>query len=204
MQPFIDILYYITVALKGPVIIALILALGLTLYEVGGFFYEWRYRKSALKKWQLFIAMIPDKQNSAGLLKAKFLELGAWPTLVALFAKKVRNSQQEVAYLDKLISEIEIEANKSCYRMNMGVRVAPMLGLMGTLIPMGPALKGIATGNFETMAGNLIVAFSTTVVGLVIGAICYVMFIARQHWYAKDLSDIEYVYKNVFLPREVL
>ena len=49
--------------------------------------------------------------------------------------------------------------------------MGPVLGLMGTLIPMGPALVGLSSGDIASMAYNMQVAFATTVVGLVIGAI---------------------------------
>ena len=76
-----------------------------------------------------------------------------------------------------------------------------MLGLMGTLIPMGPALRGGAMGNLESLAENMIVAFTTTVVGLLIGGLCYGMYLSRQYWYARDLADIEHVFEKAFPER---
>lgn len=68
-----------------------------------------------------------------------------------------------------------------------------MLGLMGTLIPMGPALMNLASGNISEMATNMIVVFSTTVLGLLIGGINYIMAMIKKRWYSQDLSDMEYV-----------
>ena len=65
---------------------------------------------------------------------------------------------------------------------------------MGTLIPMGPALVGLSSGSVEALASNLVVAFSTTVLGLLVGALCYCMGLARRRWYATDLARLEYVY----------
>ncbi len=73
-----------------------------------------------------------------------------------------------------------------------------MLGLMGTLIPMGPALRGLSQGDLESMTGNLIIAFNTTVIGLLVGALCYVIFTIRQHWYNKDLLDLDYLVNAIF------
>jgi len=106
----------------------------------------------------------------------------------------VRSSLVELQ-LGKLVSDLEIEAAGRLTRMSLGVRVGPMLGLMGTLIPLGPALIHISTGNVEEMAHNLVVAFSTTVLGLFVGGICYGIWLARRQWYARDLADIEYVYQ---------
>jgi biopolymer transport protein ExbB/TolQ len=74
----------------------------------------------------------------------------------------------------------------------MLVRLGPILGLMGTLIPISPALVGLAQGDVQTLSDNLVVAFSTTVVGLLIGAIGYVVSTVRERKYLQDISDIEY------------
>jgi biopolymer transport protein ExbB/TolQ len=71
--------------------------------------------------------------------------------------------------------------------------MGPILGLMGTLIPMGPALVGLASGDIASMAYNMQVAFATTVVGLVTSAIGFVTQQARERWYVRDLSILEYV-----------
>ena len=68
-----------------------------------------------------------------------------------------------------------------------------MLGLMGTLIPMGPALVGLATGDISSMAYNMQVAFATTVVGMVIAAVGVITLQVKQRWYAREVNDLEYL-----------
>lgn len=68
-----------------------------------------------------------------------------------------------------------------------------MLGLMGTLIPLGPALMGLASGNVAEMARNLVVAFTATVVGLLVSGATYGIGLARRTWYARDVSDLEFL-----------
>jgi biopolymer transport protein ExbB/TolQ len=75
--------------------------------------------------------------------------------------------------------------------------VAPMVGLMGTLIPMGPALIGLSQGNIAQLADNLIIAFATTVLGLFVGSIGYVLTMIRRRWYQYDLEDIEYILESI-------
>ena len=72
-----------------------------------------------------------------------------------------------------------------------------MLGLMGTLIPMGPALVGLAKGNIASLAENMQVAFATTVVGLLIGAIGFLLGQVKQYWFAEDLNDFQYIYELI-------
>jgi biopolymer transport protein ExbB/TolQ len=75
----------------------------------------------------------------------------------------------------------------------MMVRFGPALGLMGTLIPLSPALEGLAKGTVKLLSDNLRVAFSVTVPGLLIGAIAFAVSLVRDRLYARDLSDLEYV-----------
>jgi len=81
---------------------------------------------------------------------------------------------------------------KALEPLRIGVKAGPILGLMGTLIPMGPALIGLSQGDIKSLANNLVIAFATTVIGLVVGGICYTAMVIRTRWYRQDLSDIEY------------
>jgi biopolymer transport protein ExbB/TolQ len=64
---------------------------------------------------------------------------------------------------------------------------------MGTLIPLSPALDGLAKGDVTKLSENLRVAFSVTVLGLLIGAVAFAISLVRDRLYAQDLSDLEYV-----------
>ncbi len=75
--------------------------------------------------------------------------------------------------------------------------MGPILGLMGTLIPMGPALVGLATGDIASMAYNMQVAFATTVVGLVVSAIGFVTQQVKERWAMKNLAILEFVAQTV-------
>lgn len=130
----------------------------------------------------------------ADLTSSEFFNQSRYPGLVSLFSSRSRLLLHAPAQLAKLVSELEIEAAGRLSRINLGVRAAPILGLMGTLIPMGPALKGLTDGNIEALSQNLVVAFSTTVLGLFVGGICYTMQMFRRQWYAPDLNEIEFIY----------
>ncbi len=75
----------------------------------------------------------------------------------------------------------------------MLVRAGPALGLMGTLIPLSPALAALASGDVAELSDNLRVAFSVTVLGLLIGAVAFGISLVRDRLYGQDLSDLEYV-----------
>ena len=102
-------------------------------------------------------------------------------------------SRDNKAEVKRLLSEFEIEADKDLGVSKILTKLGPMMGLMGTLIPMGPALAGLASGDIESMARNMQVAFSTTVTGLVAAAIGYVTQQVKQRWYLQDMTNLEYL-----------
>ena len=70
-------------------------------------------------------------------------------------------------------------------------RIGPTLGLMGTLIPMGPGLAALGAGDINTLATSLTLAFNTKIVGIGSGALCYVLGKIRKSWYDKYLADLD-------------
>ena len=95
--------------------------------------------------------------------------------------------------IGRLLQEYEAEAGRKLGNTRLLIRVGPMLGLMGTLIPLGPALLGLSAGDIEQLANNLVIAFTSTVVGLLIGAVSLTVASVRQRWYSQDLDDMEYM-----------
>jgi biopolymer transport protein ExbB/TolQ len=75
----------------------------------------------------------------------------------------------------------------------MLVKVGPSLGLIGTLIPMGTALAALATGNLEAMSGQMIVAFTTTIIGIACGTIAYVVATVRQSWVNETVREQRFI-----------
>lgn len=70
-------------------------------------------------------------------------------------------------------------------------KVAPMLGLMGTLIPLGPGLVAIGGGDTATLSESLLMAFDTTVLGLVVACISILISTIHKSWYSKYMSAFE-------------
>ncbi len=94
---------------------------------------------------------------------------------------------------EKLLQDYELMISGELMQSRLVSRVGPMLGLMGTLIPMGPALIGLSSGNIQQLAENLVIAFATTVLGLLAGGVAYSILLIKKKWYTQDLSDMEYV-----------
>lgn len=97
------------------------------------------------------------------------------------------------AYVDYTLTRFETEAAKETALPKMLSKMGPILGLVGTLISMSPALVGLSTGDISGMAYNMQVVFATTVVGLVISSVGLITLQLKQRWFAKDVNNLEYV-----------
>jgi len=96
------------------------------------------------------------------------------------------------ARLMKVVADTEMLASKRLDRTRVWIRLGPIIGLVTTLIPISPALVALAKGDLETLSANLVIAFSTTVIGLLISGLAFVMSSARERLYLQDISDVEY------------
>jgi len=192
-------IYNASRVLLWPVLIAALVCLVWVLVEFGVLLYElwlrFRYRDlDALQARTLRArkAFEDGKPRSA----YRYLQENNYSIIVARFLfDLIRNYQTErlEAKPLKLLQEYEFYTIKRLERTRILVRLGPMLGLMGTLIPLSPALIGLASGNTAQLADNLTTAFSVTVLGLLIGGVAFVISIVRDRLYAQDISDMEYL-----------
>jgi biopolymer transport protein ExbB/TolQ len=194
-----QLIYDASRVLLWPVLIAAIICLLWVLVEFGFFLYElylrFRYRDlDALEARTLRArrAFQDGKPRTA----YRYLQENNYSIVVARFLfDLIRNYQTErlAAKPLKLLQEYEFHTVKRLEHTRILVRVGPILGLMGTLIPLSPALLGLASGNATQLAENLTTAFSVTVIGLLIGGIAFVISIVRDRMYSQDISDMEYL-----------
>ena len=183
-----DILYWISTGLLVPVIVLLIYFFLRSLVLVGSFFGQYldlRKTEQFLQKefkglsdstLPDFVERLPKKNR----------------TLVIAYLRMLWDNRQNAPLVEKILGDFEIAADKDLAISKTLTKMGPMLGLMGTLIPMGPALVGLASGDIASMAYNMQVAFATTVVGLFSSAIGFATLQIKQRWYLQDLNNLEY------------
>lgn len=76
-------------------------------------------------------------------------------------------------------------------RADLLARIGPMLGLMGTMIPLGPGLAALGNGQLEVLAHAVTVAFNTTVMGLLVGILGFLLGRLRRRWYDAAMARLE-------------
>ena len=201
MIPLADVeqvIFDVASALKVPVLILAIGALVLVTVELGRFVIELLRRRDrsfgALEAAadEARKALAEDNRREA----LARLETVAWSVqmgdTLAFLAREAGtpNSDNKVA---KALADFDYASVRALERTRLLVRFGQALGLMGTLIPLSPALAGLAEGNVQQLSDNLRIAFSVTVLGLLIGAVAFGISLIRDRLYGQDLSDLQYV-----------
>ena len=187
MNAISDIMFWISTGLLVPVIVLLILLFFRSLLLVGSFFGQYVSIRKTDKviREQMETLHVDNVDHLAEKLPEKS------NSLVVMFMKRILAEQQNKAQVQRLLANFEIAADKDLAISKTLTKLGPILGLMGTLIPMGPALVGLSTGDIASMAYNMQVAFATTVIGLVAGAIGFLTQQVKQRWYLQDMTNLE-------------
>ena len=184
-----DILYWISTGLLVPDIVLLIVLFGRALLLVGSFYGQYL----SIRKTE---ALLRKELNA--LTPATVMELAdklpeKSSSLVISYIRQVLQAHESPAQIQRLLANFEIAADKDLAISKTLTKLGPILGLMGTLIPMGPALAGLASGDIASMAYNMQIAFATTVVGLVAGAVGFLTQQVKQRWYLQDMTNLEFL-----------
>ncbi|OBZ35308.1 MULTISPECIES: MotA/TolQ/ExbB proton channel family protein [Methanohalophilus] len=191
-----QIMYTVSSSLLYPVIILLLLAVVSSLALIGEFISEYSKRHRNVTQLEDVGKRVQDSVKSSDFDSAAS-HLGELKqnSLVMSFARDAAAhlGSSAATSIDWLSEEYEVRMTKNLEYTKILSTVSPMLGLMGTLIPLGPALIGLAEGNILQLAHNLMVAFATTVLGLFAGIVGYVLTVVRKRWYWQDMADINYL-----------
>lgn len=118
-------------------------------------------------------------------------------SIINQYLTRIMNHKDDSAYCNHELANFQVEVQEILAKYRMLIKFGPMLGLMGTLIPMGPALVGLAVGDIASMAYNMQVAFATTVIGMLVAGIGLCALQLNQRYYAVYLNDLEFIVAKI-------
>jgi biopolymer transport protein ExbB/TolQ len=184
------ILFVLSDGMLVPVMVALMFYFVRALLALGGFFGQAvrRVRTHAAEA-ELVDGATPER------LKAGRDALVRHETPFAFHACRMLADQSAGKLSERALAEAQLGFDKSGEGLRLLMRVGPMLGLMGTIIPMGPALTGLATGEIGMMAQNMQIAFATTSIGLFCGVVGFVLHTVTRRWHAEDMVGLAHVFE---------
>ena len=185
-------LFALSQVLRFPVIVLLWVCVGAAVFMAGGCVVEFLARRRErqgfdVKRWI----------DAGPALDADDTRRGSLPAPLRGLLSEVETARVASAFsdggLEHLVLEREERVRHTLNSSRLLVKVGPSLGLLGTLIPMGTALASLTAGNLEAMAGQMVVAFTTTIVGLSAGTIAYVVQVVRHGWVNETVREQRYL-----------
>lgn len=190
-------------SLTIPVLIILLILFILAVIDLGSLIAEFGSRKkigmSEIKKLIYEINYSNTQDEIKNIIKNNKQLLASDKQILSEIADiKDLTPKSREALACKMVDNEEEKIDSKLRKTDIIIKIGPTLGLMGTLIPLGPGLAALATGDINTLANSLTVAFNTTIVGIGAGALAYFEARIRKNWYMKYISDLD-VLSNAIL-----
>lgn len=189
-----DTMHVISSSLLIPTIAILLLFVALTVFELGGLLIE---TLTDRRKMKVNVAELVDtfQGNNTREIIDKIEQSHLFRRQKAALGELIRHGDLPAASLQalarRLLGSEELHYSRITGRTDLVARVGPMLGLMATLIPLGPGLIGLSQGDTKKLAESLLTAFDATVLGLASAAIAYFISRVRRRWYEDYLNSLE-------------
>ena len=202
-----NVIFHVADALEVPVLVLALAALAVVIFELGTFIVEVRSRSGRRVDLENAAAntrkaLLADDLDGASRAAQGVARSGPMARALSVIIAHARVPGGDHRLI-KALADFDYDAQRRLAHTRLLVRAGPALGLMGTLIPLSPALTGLAQGNVARLSTNLRVAFSVTVLGLLVGAIAFGLSLYRDRMYGQDLSDLEYLTAVVSDPRTI-
>jgi biopolymer transport protein ExbB/TolQ len=178
-------IYLVSASLLYPVLLILAVLILVIIIYAGSFFAEWLER---VRLQRLPAQKLPGILKKGNPSPAVSHRVNGYITALGRALKSETDTE---AAVENLLQTTTLVLWKSMDRLRILVRVAPSLGLIGTLIPMGTGLAALGQGDMTKLTTDLVIAFTTTVVGLAIGTASFFLYTVRRRWIEEDVKNME-------------
>ena len=174
-----SLIHILSESLLTPVIVLLVISIVIVILSFGGLINEYISRKPIKSKdLEDLIRKISFSPN-VNQMKEEIANSNLFDYQKEVLTRIADNydigPDARKALASELISAQETRLIKKTNKTDILVRVGPSLGLLGTLIPLGPGLAALGSGDIATLAESLPIAFDTTVTGLTVGALSFLI-----------------------------
>ena len=185
----------ISQSLLIPVIVILLIFVVYAVITLGGLISEYTSRKkipaNTIKDLIYDISASENSEEVKKVISESIIPKSQKNILIELASSESLKEKSRQALANKYIESEENHIDKIVEKTDIVTRIGPTLGLMGTLIPMGPGLAALGSGDVNALSQAIIVAFDTTVVGIGAGAVGYLVSKIRRRWYDDYLSNLD-------------
>ena len=172
--PFLQtILREFSEIMRIPVIIILIAMILFSMFCIGWIIVEAVKERRHLKEEMPHLLDLMKTGNVPleQCILASGLQVRQKDILIELLKHPSFTKEERESFADNLIEKESAYYNRKLKWTDTMAKVAPMVGLLGTLIPLGPGIMALGQGDTATLSHSMLMAFDTTVAGLVVAAI---------------------------------
>ena len=191
-----DMLRAVSAGLQIPTIVILLILVALTVVLLGSLVVEYFTERKQLSGsiLELIDALQgKDARGLASVIENSGLLRRQKAAVLEVVKRDGLPSETRVALARKLLLDEEKHYVGRVRVSDLISKIAPMFGLMGTLIPLAPGLIALGQGDTKTLSDSLLIAFDTTVAGLISAAVSLFISSVRKSWYAGYSSSLEAV-----------
>ena len=196
-----SLIHILSESLLTPVIVLLVISIVIVILSFGGLINEYISRKPIKSKDLEDLIRKISFSTNVNQMKEEIANSNLFDYQKEVLTRIADNydigPDARKALASELISAQETSLIKKTNKTDILVRVGPSLGLLGTLIPLGPGLAALGSGDIATLAESLTIAFDTTVTGLTVGALSFLISKYKKQWYESELIDVETVAEAV-------
>ena len=190
----LDIMHEIAQGLLGPTMAVLILLIAVSVFLLGQVLVEYfTERRHFRQNMPLIINEINDAgfQNITDVVVSSRLLKYQKAALVTVSQNMGLPEEPLFALAQVKVNDTEKKYGSRLAWTDTIAKIAPLLGLMGTLIPLGPGIVALGEGDTLALSQSLMVAFDATVCGLVCAIIALILSKVRSGWYNDYINVLE-------------
>ncbi len=194
------VLHTVSQAILNPVLIVLFVLIVVSVWQIGDVLVEyWLERRKRCKDVPRLLSDLHTAgyQGAAQVISTSSLPKRQKLALAQLLNRPDLTRTELEVLASRLLGEEEQRYQKALLATDLVMKLGPMFGLLGTLIPLGPGIVALGRGDTAALAESLGVAFDTTVAGVISAAVCSVIAKIRKGWYDDYLQGLEAVMEYI-------
>lgn len=186
-----------------PVIVILLIFVIYAVISLGGLLFEYNNRRKTrtdfkeIESIMLAIKNSQDPEKIIKMIKDCKMPIHHKKIIIKLTETSDMDPEWREAFAQKILENEEFEAAKRLEKTEIIAKIGPAIGLMGTLIPLGPGLAALGAGDIQNLAQHLTVAFDAAILGMASTALGFTISKLRRRWYEEDISSLDTLAESV-------
>lgn len=181
-------------ALRTPVVIVLLLILVITAACVGSILVElFSEHRRLRRRLPLVLQRMKEERETdeVEIVKESGLLRRQREGLLEVIGEQAKGDEATATAAQLFLTSEQIHYQKTATLTDAIVKLGPVFGLLGTLIPLGPGITALAQGDVTTLSNSMLLAFDTTIAGVLAAGICFLISVIRKQWYQDYFFFIE-------------